>query len=62
MCIDNDEKVIFIHNDELVLIRKALKDIADQFRVCNQFLSDLYEQARSNYMEESKADEERVGE
>jgi len=51
-----------IDNSELVLIRQALEDLADQFRICNQFLTDLYDEARLNYMEESKADEEGVGE
>ena len=46
---------------ELVKIRQALEDIADQFRICNQFLTDLYDEARLNYMEESKADKEGVG-
>ena len=47
---------------ELIKIRQALEDIADQFRICNQFLADLYDEARLDYMEKSKADEERVGE
>ena len=47
---------------ELVKIRQALEDIAEQFRVCNQFLTDLYDEARLDHMEKSKADEEGVGE
>lgn len=49
-------------DDELVLIRKALEDIADELGIFNQFLADLYDEARFKYMEESKADEEGVGE
>jgi len=51
-----------VDKTELILIRQALEDIADQFRICNQFLTDLYDEARLNHMEESKADEEGVGE